>query len=94
VTGAPLADVDAESVPQDDEEQVTVQVTPLFAKSFVTVAVSGTAAPGCTVAVPGTTETLIPGMVTFADAVATALETEVAVMVTAKSPTGCVLGAV
>jgi hypothetical protein len=82
-------------VPHGVGEQDTVQVTPLFVGSFVTVAVNCAVAPACTVAVLGVTETVIPvGTVTVADADAEVLATEVAVMVTVKLLAGGVAGAV
>ena len=49
--------------PQEAAEQVTVQLTPLFDGSLETVAVNCVIAPASTVALPGATETTIPGMV-------------------------------
>jgi hypothetical protein len=69
-------------------------VTPLFARSLVTVAVNFAVAPACTVAVLGATETAIPGITTVAKDDAEVLVTDVAVMVTVKSPAGGVAGAV
>ena len=58
----PLAVAVGETVPQGVGEQDTVQVTPLFAGSLVTVAVNCAVAPACTVAVLGVTETVTLGL--------------------------------
>jgi hypothetical protein len=94
VTAAPLAEAVGEIVPHGAVAQATVQETPLFVASLVTVAVNCAVVPAATVAVPGDTEMLSPGTVTFAEAAAPELVTEVAVIVTAKSPAGWVAGAV
>ena len=60
VTGAPLALLDGDTVPQAAPLQPapdTIQLTPLFAESFVTVAVSACVCPTCTVIVAGATLT-------------------------------------
>ena len=49
------------TVPHIVAEHDTVQMTPLFAKSLVTVAVTCVVAPACTVVVPAETETMIGG---------------------------------
>lgn len=62
VTGAPLALLDGNTLPHAAPVQPapdTAQVTPLFAESFVTVAVNGWVCPTCTVIVPGATVTAI-----------------------------------
>ena len=82
------------TVPHIVAEHDTVQMTPLFAKSLVTVAVNFAVAPASTVAVLGVTETAIPGITTVAKSDADAVVTEVAVMVTVKSLVGGVVGAV
>jgi hypothetical protein len=91
---APLAVVVGDTLPHGAVEQLTVQLTPLLAGSPVTVAVKLKVAPARTVAVPGAMETVIPGTVTVAAANAAAFVTELAVIVTPKSPAGGVLGAV
>ena len=50
-------------MPHGIGEQDTVQVTPLFAESLVTVAVNCAVVPACTVAVLGVTETVTLGCV-------------------------------
>lgn len=59
----------SETLPQGAVEHDTLQVTPCFAGSPETVAEKDTFAPGCTVAVLGITETVIPRIVTLAEAV-------------------------
>lgn len=61
VVATPLAVEAGETVPQGTAEQVTAQVTPPFAESLVTVAVTGVVVPACMVVVPAETETLIGG---------------------------------
>jgi hypothetical protein len=61
VVAAPLAVAVGETVPHGVGEQDTVQVTPLFAGSLMTVAVNCAVAPACTVPVFGVTETPIAG---------------------------------
>ena len=74
---------------------VSVHVTPLIAGSLVTVAVNLAAAPACTVAVLGETETAIAAVtIMVAEADAEVLATEVAVMVIVKLFVGGVVGAV
>ena len=92
---APLAVTEGETVPHGAGAHDTVQVTPLFAVSLVTVAVKFAVAPTFTVFVVGVTDTVTAGegMVTIADAEAEELATEVAVMVTAKALAGAPLGA-
>jgi len=94
VVATPLAVAVGETVPQGVGVQDTVQVTPLFAGSLLTVAVNCAVAPACTVAELGATETVVPGTVMIAEFVTEVLATEVAVMVTDKSPAGGVVGAV
>ena len=81
-------------MPQGVAEHDTVQVTPLFAGSLVTVAVNFAVAPACIVAVLGATETTIAGITIVAKADAEVLATEVAVIVTVKLFVGGVVGAV
>jgi hypothetical protein len=90
----PLNVAVGEIVPHGAGEHETVQVTPLFPGSLLTVAVNGAILPVRTVAESGVTETVVPGTVTAAELDTAALATEVAVMVTAKSPAGRVAGAV
>jgi hypothetical protein len=54
---APLAVDVGETVPQGAVEQVTLQVTPLFAESLATVAVNCCVVLACPVAEAGETET-------------------------------------
>jgi hypothetical protein len=61
VVATPLAVALGETAPHGVGEHDTVQVTPLFAGSLVTVAVTCVVAPACTVVVPAETETLIAG---------------------------------
>ena len=96
MVAAPLAVVAGEIVPQGEHD--TVQVTPLFAESLVTVAVNCVVVPAATVAEPGATETVIVGTaavtVMVAEADFDASATEVAVMVTVKPADGGLAGAV
>jgi len=97
VVGAPLGVVVGETEPQEVAEQETVQVTPLFEGSFVTVAVNCAVAPASTLAVPGLTETVIPGIVMnpCKPSVETALFAfELATISTNRSPAGGLVGAV
>ncbi len=94
VVGVPLGVEVGKTVPHDVTEHETVQVTPLFAESLVTVAVNCAVAPAASVAVFGATETVIPGIVTMAVADTEVLVTEVAVRVTVKLPAGAIGGAV
>jgi hypothetical protein len=73
---------------------VSVHVTPVFARSLLTVAVNRWAMFTGSNAPPGAADTVIAGTVTFATANAEVLFTEVAVMVTAKLAAGGVVGAV
>ena len=96
--GVPLAELVDEIVPHTAEHAVppcvSVQLTPLFAGSLVTVAVNccvrftGSRAPA------GAIDTAVRGTVTLAAADAEGLETEVAVTVTVKLLAGGVVGAV
>src|SRR5260370_14999588 len=73
----------------------TFQVTPAFAASLLTVAVNCAVAPGCTVAVAGATDTVMPaGTVIITEAVFVPSATEVAVSVTLRSLAGGIAGAV
>jgi hypothetical protein len=95
VVATPLAVALGETVPHVAAEHDTDHITPLFAESFVTVAVNCAVAPACTVAVLGVTETAIPaGTVMVADFDTEVLATEVAVMVTVKLAAGGAVGAV
>ena len=76
------------TLPQDAEEHATVQVTPLFAKSLLTVAVNCWVVPATTVGLDGSMLTVIVETVTVADAAAKVLATEVAVTMTGKSVAG------
>lgn len=75
-------------MPQDAEEQVTVHVTPLFARSLPTVAVNGPFVPAIIVALDGCMLTVIAATVTVDAAAASVLATEVAVTVIVESPGG------
>ena len=81
-------------MPHGAGEHDTVQVTPLFSGSLVTVAVNFAVAPAFTVAESGATETVVPGTVTAAEPDTAVLATVVAMMETVKSPAGRVAGAV
>jgi hypothetical protein len=61
VVGVPLGVVVGATVPHCAVEQDTLQVTPLFAASLATVAVTCAVAPASTVAVANETETLMGG---------------------------------
>jgi hypothetical protein len=61
VVATPLAVALGETTPQGVGEHDTDHVTPLFAESLVTVAVTCVVAPACTVVVPAETETLTAG---------------------------------
>jgi hypothetical protein len=74
-----------ETVPHDAAEHDTVQVTPLFAVSLVTVAVNCAVAPACSVAEFGVTATEIPGTVTVSEPETEGSLKEVAVNVTCRS---------
>lgn len=65
-----------------------------MAGSFITFAVSCATAPANNVVEFEATETVIPEVVTVAEADAELLVTEVALMVTVRMPAGAVLGAV
>ena len=92
--GAPLNVGLGAAFPQSTTLQDTVQVTPAFAGSPVTVAVNCAVAPACSVAVVGATVTVIPIIVTVVEPVAAELVTDAAVMVTTKFPAGGAEGAV
>ena len=96
MVAAPLAVAVGETVPHEAEEHDTVQVTPLFVGSLVTVAVNGAVAPASTVAVGGVTETEtgVAGILMVAEAAFDESAPEVAVIVTVRSPDGGVVGAV
>jgi hypothetical protein len=95
VVATPLAVAVGKTVPQDAAEHDTVQVTPLFAGSLVTVAVKFAVPLVCTLAVLGEIETaMAAGTVMVAEADAEVLATEVAVIVTVKLAAGGVVGAV
>jgi len=94
VVAAPLAVVVGEILPQGAGEHDTLQLTPLWLGSLLTVAtIFGTTVPACTDETSTVTETLIEGtvIVTVADFVASARD--VAVTVTVRSLAGAVVGA-
>ena len=93
MVSAPLAVAFGETLPQEDEEHETLQITPLLATSFVTAALNCALAPTFTVAAPGMTETVTTGTVTVAEAVFVPSLTEVAVSVTVKGLGGGDAGA-
>jgi hypothetical protein len=90
---APLAVAVGETVPHGVGEHDKVQVTPLLIGSPATVAVSWTVPAACTVPVLWVIVTAVARTVTIAVALAEALATEMAVMVTIKSLAGGVVGA-
>lgn len=94
MVAAPLAVAVGETVPHGVAEHDTAQVTPMFDGSLVTVAVNCPVAPAATVVLLGATETVIPETVMLAVPDTEVFVTEVAVMVTNKSPAGSVVGAV
>jgi len=96
VVGTPLEVAVGEIVPQSAPEHETAHVTPLFARSLVTLAVNCTVVPAATVVGTGVIKTtgITPGTVMPAEADADAEATEVAVSVTAKSVAGPLAGAV
>jgi hypothetical protein len=96
VVATPLGVAGGETVPHGVGEHDTVQVTPLFAESLVTVAVNCDVAPACTVSVLGVTETetVLAGIVMVAEAAFDESATEVAVIVTVKAAESGVVGAV
>ena len=94
VVAAPLAVAVGEMLPQGAGEHDTLQLTPLWLGSLLTVAtIFGTTVPACTDETGTVTETLIEGtvIVTVADFVASARD--VAVTVTVRSLAGAVVGA-
>ena len=84
----PLAVVAGETLPHDVEAHDTVQFTPLFAGSLVTVAMNCAVACGCTVAVLGETDTVTAGTVIVAVTDLLGSVTEVAVSVTVRVVAG------
>jgi hypothetical protein len=96
VVATPLAVAVGETVPHGPGEHDTVQVTPIFDGSPVTIAVICAVVPIGTVASLAVTETIsiAPAMATAAELDADLLATEVAVIVTVKALGGGVLGAV
>lgn len=99
VVAAPLRVLVGETVPHGPGKQDTDQETPLFAGSPVTVAVIFAVVPMGTVLALCVTETVteggaVPGTVTVAELDTELLAADVAVIVTAKSLAGDVLGAV
>jgi len=80
------------SVPAPDAGEM-LQTTPALLGSLVTVAVKICLVPAATVAPFGSTEIMIAGTTTFADADVVGVAAEVAVMVTAKSFDGGLAGA-
>jgi hypothetical protein len=95
VVGAPLAAAVGETVPQGSVLQDSVQVTPLFASSLTTVAVNCVEAPPETLVLSlGAIDIAIPpATVTLVVAEADESLEAVAVMVTARSACGRVVGA-
>ena len=67
MVGTPLAVDVGDTEPQDGAEHETVQLTPLFAESLVTVAVNCCVFLACTVADVGETVTVIGGAGAFAE---------------------------
>ena len=61
MVAVPLAVDEGDTLPHGEVLHVTVQVTPLLAESFVTVAVNWAVPPACTLAELGETETEITG---------------------------------
>ena len=90
----PLGDVAGDTDPQEDVEQVTVQVTPMLLASIRTVAIKGLDEPASTVAEVGAMLTATEGTVIVADAVLVGSATEVEVIVTDRLAAGGVAGAV
>jgi hypothetical protein len=80
------------SVPAPEAGEIA-QVTPFCPGSYCTVAVNVWLLPAGTVAVPGETATTFAGTVAVALADIEVLETDVAVMVTARSLGGGAAGA-
>ena len=98
MTEAPLAELVGLTLPQTLAGHAapfctTLQVTPLFVTSFVTVAVNLEVTPTARFAAAGLTETEIMGTVMIAEPLAVGSSTEVAVMVT-DGETGAFAGAV
>ncbi len=89
MVATPLAVVVGETVPTDAD-----QVTPPFAGSFMTFAVSCAMAPANNMVELEATETVIPDVVTVAEADIEELVTEVALIVTVRMPAGGLLGGV
>jgi hypothetical protein len=94
VVAAPLAVALGKTVPHGAAEHDTVQVTPLFVGSLVTVAVSWAVPPASTMSVLWVTETVVSAIVTVAEFDTELLATEAAVIKTVKSPPGNAAGAV
>jgi hypothetical protein len=80
------------SVPTPEAGEI-VQLTPVCPGSYCTVAVSTCVPPAGTIAVPGDMDTMLAGTVMVTAAEVDLLETEVAVMVTARSLGGALTGA-
>jgi hypothetical protein len=80
------------SVPAPEAGEIA-QLTPVCPGSYCTVAVSTWVPPAGTVAVLGDTDTTLAGTVRVAEPEIDLLETEVAVMVTARSLGGGLAGA-
>ena len=89
---APLAVEVGETVPQGAEAQDTVQATPWFAGSLLTVAVKAAVVPALTLSVGGLTETIRAETVTLPELEMLGLATDIATTVTAKSFVGGVVG--
>jgi len=93
VVAIPLAVVVGETMPHGATEHDTVQLTPEFAGSLVTVAVKFVVLLGWTVAEFGETDTATAGTVTVADPDFDVSTTEVAVIMTFMSLAGGLAGA-
>jgi hypothetical protein len=98
VVGLPLAVLEGATLPQLGEQAVpaceSAQVTPALAGSFETVAVNCWAMFTGSSAPPGAADTVIARTIRLAEPNAEGFATEAAVMVTAKSLPGGVVGAV
>jgi hypothetical protein len=88
VAGIPLNVVVRETVPHDGAGHDTLQLTPLFATSLVTVAVTCVVEVASTLAELAATATEIAGIVIVADPDAVGSLTEMAIIVTCKSLKG------
>ena len=94
MTPAPLSEFPGEMPPQGAVAQATVQLTPLLVRSFPTTAVMlGTVAAAAIEAESGVTAMVTNGTVIMMVADLVISRTDVAVMVTAASLEGGVVGA-